>query len=178
MNEKDIKIQYKDISEIIPYKNNPRKNDLAVNAVCESIKIAGFINPIVIDKNNEIIAGHTRLKAAKKLGLKKIPVILKDDLTDEQIKIYRIADNKTSEFASWNNDLLSIELSDIKDFDMSVFDIIDIDKSEQLEKQNKKIYPYQYCHVLITLPVSQIEDIPKIIKFCENNGFEYEQSNN
>ena len=89
-----MQIIYKLVSELIPYVNNARKNDHAVDAVASSIKNYGFKQPIVIDKLGEVVAGHTRLKAAKKLGMKEVPVIVADDLTPAQIKAYRIADNR------------------------------------------------------------------------------------
>lgn len=111
----------KKLTEIIPYEKNPRKNDEAVKYVAESIKQFGFKVPIVIDKDNVIVAGHTRYKASKKLGLKEVPCIVADDLTEEQIKAYRLADNKVAEQAEWDFDLLGEELSDILDIDMGDF---------------------------------------------------------
>lgn len=110
-----LKIEYMDIEKLIPYINNPRINDNAVDIVAASIKEFGFKNPILIDKENVIIAGHTRLKAAKKLGLKEVPVIRVEDLTDKQIKAFRIADNKTVEFAEWDMELLELELEELED---------------------------------------------------------------
>ena len=109
------------IGDIIPYEKNPRKNDEAVKYVAESIKQFGFKVPIVIDKNNVIVAGHTRYKASKKLGLKEVPCIVADDLTEEQIKAYRLADNKVAEQAEWDIDLLGEELDGILDIDMADF---------------------------------------------------------
>ena len=109
------------VGSIAPYGKNPRKNDEAVKYVAESIKQFGFKVPIVIDKNNIIVAGHTRWKAAKKLGLKEVPCIVADDLTDEQIKAFRLADNKVAEKAEWDFDLLAIEMDELLDFDMTVF---------------------------------------------------------
>ena len=114
----NIRVEYKNISEIKPYRNNPRKNDKAVDAVARSIKEFGFRNPIIVDAAGEIIAGHTRLKAAEKLGIEKVPVVEADDLTDEQVKAYRIADNRTGELSGWNFELLESELSEIKDIDI------------------------------------------------------------
>ena len=111
----------KNLNEIEPYEKNPRKNDHAVEYVANSIKEFGFKVPIVIDKNGIIVAGHTRYKASKKLGLKKIPCIIADDLTDEQIKAYRLADNKVSEKSEWDFDLLGEELDEIFDIDMVDF---------------------------------------------------------
>ena len=105
-----LKIEYINIEKLIPYINNPRVNDGAVDKVASSIKNFGFKNPIIIDKGNEIIAGHTRLKAARKLGLEEVPTIKVEDLTEQQIKAFRIADNKTAEFADWDFGLLETEL--------------------------------------------------------------------
>lgn len=110
------------LEELRPYENNPRNNDEAVEPVANSIKEFGFKVPIVIDKDNVIIAGHTRYKAAKKLGLEKVPCIIADDLTEEQIRAFRLADNKVSEIATWDIELLDIELDNILDIDMSLFD--------------------------------------------------------
>lgn len=95
----DIKIIYKSTNKIVPYENNPRLNDEAVEAVANSIKQFGFKVPIIIDSSNIIVAGHTRLKAAKQLGMDKVPCIVADDLTEEQIRAFRLVDNKVSELA-------------------------------------------------------------------------------
>lgn len=105
-------------ADLVPYENNPRDNADAVPYVMESIKQFGFKQPIVIDKDNIVIAGHTRLKAAKKLKLKEVPCIIADDLTEEQVKAYRLADNKVAEKAEWDFDLLADELADIFEIDM------------------------------------------------------------
>lgn len=109
------------ITELTPYAKNPRKNDFAVDATAASIKEFGFKVPLVIDRNNVIVAGHTRLKAAIRLGLKTVPCVIADDLTDEQVKAFRLADNKTGELANWDMQLLSEELAEITEFDMSLF---------------------------------------------------------
>lgn len=108
-----MEIVEKTIGELKPYKNNPRLNEGAVDMVAESIKAFGFKVPVVIDKNCEIVAGHTRYEAAKKLKLKKIPCIVAEDLSDEQVRAFRIADNKTSDFSIWDNKLLLEELSEL-----------------------------------------------------------------
>lgn len=137
-----LKIEYINIEKLIPYINNPRINDGAVDKVASSIKNFGFKNPIIIDKGNEIIAGHTRLKAARKLGLEEVPTIKVEDLTEQQIKAFRIADNKTSEFAEWDFGLLEIELEGLDDiftgFDEEEFDdIMGIDK--EVEEDNFEV---------------------------------------
>lgn len=120
------------VSELIPYINNPRNNENAVDKVASSIKEFGFKNPIVIDKNNVVVNGHTRLLASKKLGLKEVPCIVADDLTEAQVKAFRIADNKTSEYAEWNEELLKIELEQLEemkfDLECTGFDMDDIEQ--------------------------------------------------
>lgn len=123
----------KPINEVIPYEKNPRINDNAVPAVMKSIEEFGFKVPIVIDKNGTIVTGHTRLKAAKKLGMKTVPCIVADDLTPEQIKAFRLADNKVAEAAEWDMELLNEELDGIVDIDMSDFNFGDITDSPSSE---------------------------------------------
>jgi len=115
-----MNIQEIQINEIIPYENNPRNNDEAVDKVANSIKEFGFKQPIVLDKNNVIVIGHTRLKASKKLGLDSVPCLYADDLNEDQIRALRIADNKVGEIATWDLEKLDIEL-DLIDLDMSEF---------------------------------------------------------
>lgn len=116
----ELKIEYVDIDSIKPYENNPRHNEEAIPYVMNSIKEFGFKNPIIIDKNNVIIAGHTRLESAKRLGMKEVPIIHADDLTEEQVKAFRLVDNKVSEKAEWNFNMLDAELADL-DIDMEDF---------------------------------------------------------
>ena len=147
-----MNMQMKKIADITPYEKNPRKNDEAVKYVAESIKQFGFKVPIVIDKNGVIVAGHTRYKAAKELGMDEVPCIVADDLTDEQIKAFRLADNKVSEKAEWDFNLLNEELDDLFDFDMELFGfnpvniVLDVEDDDFIkdtevtkEKQPKKI---------------------------------------
>lgn len=117
---KEMEIIFLKTSDLIPYENNPRHNDEAVEQVKASIEEFGFKVPIIIDKNNVIVAGHTRIKASQALGLEKVPCIRADDLTDDQIRAFRLADNKVSELATWDMDKLSVELDEI-DMDMSEF---------------------------------------------------------
>lgn len=109
------------IEKIIPYENNPRHNEAAIDAVAASIREFGFKVPIVIDRDGVIVAGHTRVAAARRLGLETVPAIIADDLTDEQIKAFRLADNRTAELAGWDEDLLAEELAAIADIDMTQF---------------------------------------------------------
>ena len=127
---KPLKIRELDIDKLIEYENNPRENEEAVEPVAESIKQFGFKVPIVIDKNNVIITGHTRLRAAKKLGMTKVPTIQADDLTEDQVKAFRLADNKTAELADWDITKLANELSVIVDFNMTAFGFMENEFSE------------------------------------------------
>ena len=127
-----MNIVEKRIVEIRPYEKNPRKNDDAVKYVAESIKQFGFKVPIVIDRDGVIVAGHTRWKAAKRLKLQTVPCVVADDLTEEQIKAFRLADNKVSEKSEWDYDLLSIELDELFEFDMTAFGFED-DESEECQ---------------------------------------------
>lgn len=115
----------KKIEVLHPYENNPRKNEGAIDAVANSIKEFGFKVPIVIDKKDTIVTGHTRYLAAQKLGLEEVPCILADDLTPKQIRAFRLADNKTSELAGWDFTKLDEELALIDDLDMTDFGFID-----------------------------------------------------
>ena len=119
-------IVYKRLNEIKPYPNNPRNNDNAVEAVANSIKRFNFQNPIIVDSDGVIVAGHTRYKAAKKLGLKTVPCLVADDLNEEQINAFRLADNRVGELATWDLDTLKVELDNIGEVDLSGmgFDLI------------------------------------------------------
>lgn len=127
-----MEIVIKKLSEIKPYPGNPRVNDYAVNAVANSIREFGFKNPIIVDRNNIIVAGHTRYKAAMKLNLSTVPCVVATDLTDEQIKAYRLADNSTASLSEWDDDLLKLELGDIS-FDMTDFGMF-LDEIEDTKK--------------------------------------------
>lgn len=131
MKNKNLKIEYRNIDELIPYINNARINENAVDKVASSIKNFGMVNPILIDKENEIIAGHTRLLALKKLGYKNTPTIKLEDLSEAEVKALRLADNKTSEFSEWDFEKLEIELEQIEnlelDFEMDEFGFEEID---------------------------------------------------
>lgn len=132
---KNLNIEYLRTESLIPYENNPRNNDEAVDYVANSIESFGFKVPIIIDKDNVIIAGHTRLKAAQKLGLKEVPCVRADDLNEDQVKALRLADNKVGEIATWDLEKLELELDSI-DIDMSEFgfdEITEISDSEIVE---------------------------------------------
>ena len=122
-------LQYTDPLDLIPYGNNPRVNDYAVKKVLDSIKEFGFRNPILVDEDMVIIAGHTRREASILAGLKEVPYIVARDLTPEQVKAYRIADNKLAELAVWDEDLLREELFSLQeaDFELEVMGFTEID---------------------------------------------------
>lgn len=129
-----MNIQNYKIDELVPYDKNPRINEAAVDLVANSIREFGFKQPIVIDRNHVIVAGHTRWKAAHQLGLREVPCVMADDLTPIQVKAYRLADNKVAEASDWDFDLLNLELSEL-DIDMSAFgfDMEDSDAAEVVE---------------------------------------------
>ena len=126
-----MKIEERLISSILPYARNPRRNDQAINKVASSIKEFGFRQPIVVDKDGTVVAGHTRLEAAYKLGLKSVPVHVAEDLTEIQAKAYRIADNRVAQESEWDIDLLRLEMEELKDeidLDLTGFDESELDK--------------------------------------------------
>ena len=118
-----------DIDKIIPYINNPRNNEEAIDKVASSIQEFGFKVPIIIDENNVVVTGHTRLLASKKLGLKTVPCVVANDLSEAQIKAFRIADNKVSEYSKWDEELLNIELEQLQELNFNL-DTVDIDYSD------------------------------------------------
>lgn len=131
----NMEIINRNIDSLIPYERNPRNNTSAIKYVAESIKQFGFKVPIVIDKNNVIVCGHTRYSASKQLGLTEVPCIIADDLTDEQIKAYRLADNKVGEKSKWDIDMLNLELDDIINIDMYDFGF---DYEDEFQKENER----------------------------------------
>ena len=147
------KIVYRNVDELIPYENNPRINDEAVEFVANSIREFGFKNPIIIDKNDVIIAGHTRLKSAKKLGITRVPTITADDLTEEQIKAFRIADNKVAEYSKWDYIKLGEELGGLANIDMSEFGL---EKIEVQTKDEDKVEVKQLYTSKVNIPQYEI----------------------
>lgn len=148
-----MKIINKKIDELKPYENNPRFNDDAVEYVVNSIREFGFKVPMVIDQDGTIITGHTRYKAAIELGLDEVPCIIADDLTEEQIKAFRLADNKVSEKSNWNFELLDDELNDLE-FDMDEFGFekvenLDLDSffedNNEVKEEKKEMIKCPYC---------------------------------
>lgn len=149
-----MKIELIDINKIIPYDQNPRYNEAAINYVKQSIEDYGYLNPIIINKDNVILCGHTRLEALKELNKDKIEVIKVTDLTPELEKAFRIADNKVAEFSYWDNEKLQKELSQVidntlkfYDFEYNNLDDIDINEEEYISDvdQSKKEIICPYC---------------------------------
>lgn len=133
-----MQIEYKNVDDLIPYINNPRNNIDAIDAVASSIKNFGFKVPIVIDTKNEIVSGHTRLLAAKKLSIAEVPVIVAADLSEAQIKAFRLADNKVSEISTWDFEALSVELAELAemdlDFELDAFGFEEFEELKQVEE--------------------------------------------
>jgi len=155
-----LQIEYIDIERLIPYVNNPRNNKNAVDKVAGSIKEFGFKNPIIVDKDMVIVAGHTRILAARKLGLNDVPVIRVEDLTPEQVKAFRIADNKVAEFAEWDAEMLAIEFEELKlaDFDL-VLTGFDLDDINALSKEGKEIIEDEFDEEPPEVPITMRQDI-------------------
>lgn len=161
----------KKVSELIPYVNNPRNNDDAVDAVASSIKNFGFKVPIIVDSNNEIINGHTRLKAAKKLGLETVPVIVADDLTPEQIKAFRLADNKVGEIATWDENALAVELENL-DFDMSDFGFEIEDLEVNIENRDDDTEPANLNEkMVIIIEADSDEELENYFERLNEEGY-------
>ena len=130
---KNLNVKMMPIGDVVPYEKNPRLNDQAVDAVASSIREFGFKVPIVVDGKGVVVSGHTRLKAAKTLGLAEVPVIVADDLDDTKIKAFRLADNKVAELADWDESLLIKELEELDDlnYDMGQFEFeLDLDGAD------------------------------------------------
>lgn len=174
------------IKDIKPYENNPRRNDGAVEAVKASIREFGFKVPLVIDKNNVIVCGHTRYSACKELKYKEIPCIRADDLTDDQIKAFRIADNKVSELAEWDFERLQVELDDISldmsDFGVEIPEIDPVDDSgwygDERERTNRAYNLDILDHEILTNDFWQMPTI-RNDNFIPSDliGFNYAKTN-
>lgn len=168
-----MNIVEKRLDQIQPYENNPRKNDNAVPYVAESIKRYGFKVPIIIDKDGVIVAGHTRYLASIELGLETVPCIVADDLTDEEIKEFRLVDNKVAEFAGWDFNLLDAELQEL-DFDGFDFgfdaDIYDEDYGTDFELPDGE--KADICQITFYLHEEQAELIRYAMSIVENEVHE------
>ncbi len=140
MGNSELKVQYIDPLELKPYENNPRVNDYAVKKVMESIKEFGFNNPVLVDEDLVVIAGHTRREASILAGLDKVPYIVASHLTPEQVRAYRIADNKLAELSTWDEDLLKAELWELQavDFPLEVMGFTEMDLTKLFEEKEEK----------------------------------------
>lgn len=144
-----MEVQNLKIDEIKPYENNPRNNDAAVEAVANSIKEFGWQQPIVVDKDMVIIVGHTRYRAARSLGLSIVPVIKATNLSDEQVKAYRLADNQTGELADWDDKKLDEELEQILNIDMEDFGFdIEEEIQEELDQEQNEEPEVPFSEIL------------------------------
>lgn len=154
-----MELKYCKLSQLQPYDKNPRKNDEAVKYVANSIEEFGFKIPIVIDKNNVIVCGHTRYKAAQQLGLETVPCIMADDLTDEQIRAFRLADNKVSELAEWDFELLNEEIEAIEEIDMSdfAFEVFEFESHDEPQEQEEKVNERERTYKLYNLQYNDLE---------------------
>jgi DNA modification methylase len=160
-----MKIEIADITSIKPYENNPRKlSETAIEKVAMSLKEYGFRQPIVVDKNRVIVAGHTRFRASKKLGLKKVPVSVIDNLTEDQINAYRIADNRTAEESEWDNELLKMEIKELeaKDFKLDLLGFNDEQLNDILFEEKQGLTDEDEVPETPEEPISKLGDIWKL----------------
>lgn len=177
-----MNVVMKNVEELIPYENNPRINDHAVEYVINSIKEFGFKVPIVVDRHNVIVTGHTRLKAAKELEMEQVPVLVADDLSEEQIQAFRLADNKVGEIAEWDEDALAAELEELSnlDFNMELFDFKEVEESLDIDDEVIGDPQASYEHVLkvgsisIVLTEKEYESLEKRLdEYVDENGVSF-----
>ena len=162
-----MKIEIVDISTIKPYENNPRKlSETAIEKVAMSLKEYGFRQPIVVDKDRIIVAGHTRFRASKKLGLKNVPISIIDNLTPEQINAYRIADNRTAEESEWDNELLKMEIKELEaqDFKLDLLGFNEDQLNDLLFEEKQGLTDEDEVPETPEEPISKLGDIWKLGK--------------
>ncbi|MCI6406991.1 ParB N-terminal domain-containing protein [Veillonella caviae] len=174
-----MNIIQKTLDELIPYEKNPRNNDIAVQPVANSIKEFGFLVPLVIDKDNVIISGHTRYKASKQLGLKKVPCVIADELTDEQVKAFRLADNKVGELAGWDLGLLVDELKEIEALDMQDFGFLNTedlleDFFEEEQEKSKDDTPEEELDGKKVIVICDDANYQGLIDYLDKHLYVYE----
>lgn len=174
-----MQIELMALDDLKPYERNPRDNDKAVDAVAESIKQYGWQQPIVVDENREIVVGHTRYKAAQKLGMREAPVVVARDLTEEQIKAYRLADNKTGEKATWDAKLLKLEIEDLQALDAGeipgftkydIARIVHVDEMPNAGDARTDENPPEFFHVVAECGNEQEQ--AEVIKLLMDHGHE------
>ena len=162
------------VKDLIPYERNTKKHDKTqVNNVAESIKQYGFVQPIVIDKDNVVVIGHCRLLAAKQLKMKEVPCVSVDDLTDEQVKALRIVDNKSNE-SEFDFDVLADELAELDlsnfSFDFGIEDEEENEINEEVHTTERELEPYKYIHYLVTIETNEHDRYVEIMKTIEEMG--------
>ena len=160
--------------DIVPYDRNTKKHDKTqINNVAESIKQYGFVQPIVIDKNNVVVIGHCRLLAAKQLKMKEVPCVCVEDLTEEQVKALRIVDNKSNE-SEWDFDILPDELEQLNlsdfDFDFGIDDDEENKIKSEVHTAERELEPYKYIHYLVTIETNEHDRYVEIMKTIEEMG--------
>ena len=163
--DRSMKIEIADITSIKPYENNPRKlSDTAIEKVAMSLKEYGFRQPIVVDKDRVIVAGHTRYRASKKLGLKQVPVSVIDNLTEEKINAYRIADNRTAEESEWDSELLKMEIKELeaKDFKLDLLGFNEDQLNDILFEEKQGLTDEDEVPEAPEEPISKLGDIWKL----------------
>ena len=167
-----MKVETVSIESLITYANNPRNNEEAIEKVARSIDEFGWQQPIVVDENMVVIVGHTRLLAAKSLGLNEVPIHVADKLTDEQARAYRLADNRTNEYASWNMNLVGIELRELDDLGIN----IELTGFSNIELASLLIDPELIDESYDKDGVMEIgqEDFNKFDNKCPRCGFEFD----
>lgn len=180
----NMEIVWKGIAELTPYENNPRKNDEAVPYVARSIERFGWKQPLVIDGDGVIVCGHTRYKAAKSLGLEKVPCVIADDLTEDEIKAYRLADNKVGELAIWDFEKQAVELDELEDIDMQDFgffivgeesDFDDIfEEGEEQKPQAKEEKEEAQTEYKVVVKLGTKEEADELVKELLAQGYECE----
>lgn len=176
-----MKIIEMNIENLIPYEKNPRNNADAIGLVANSIREFGFKVPIIVDVDNVIVAGHTRYLAAQQLGMESVPCIMADDLTPEQVKAFRLADNKVAEVATWDNELLNLELTDLKvlDFEMSDFGFFnDLEtlpiNDEDVETSTTFEHKMKIDNKVVIMTEEEANMLlEKYEKYIEDNGVSY-----
>ena len=164
------------VKDLIPYDRNTKKHDKTqINNVAESIKQYGFVQPIVIDKNNTVVIGHCRLLAAKQLKMKDVPCVCVEDLTEEQVRALRIVDNKSNE-SEWDFDFLADELDELDfgnfcfDFGIGTDDDSENENSAEVHTKERELEPYKYIHYLVTIETNEHDRYVEIMKTIEEMG--------
>ncbi len=185
-----LKIQYWAIDRFIPYTGNPRKNDPHVSRMVDSIREFGFRIPVLAKSDGTVIDGHLRIKAARKIGMTELPVIVADGLSDKQIQAFRLMVNKSVSWSEWDNDLLKTELESLQSenynllntgFDTSEINAIfaNLESAEELQEEEIEIKPFKKTHVLLSFPPDRMIDIqPMLDEITKIDDVEYEQSSN